>query len=170
LKQTNRISIEVRVFGIIIDETTKTPVMILKAVEGSETLSIQIGFLEAGGIASTLEGVKVPRPMTHDLMREFIEILGGKITKVEVCDLRDNTFFANIYLELKNEQFMLDARPSDAIAIALRTKAKIFVRDEVFRKADPQDYTSMSKEKWLEILRNLSGEISEKKVKDEDIQ
>lgn len=152
------------VAGLTMDPTSNTPIIILKTEEGDQAIPIWIGLLEATSIASVLQNVRFERPMTHDLFKNFSEHLNTKVTKVEVCDLRDNTFFALIYFDRDGRSFSMDARPSDAIAIALRFAAPIFVDDKVIEKSKRGDgeveVLDQSEEgkKWAEYLENLSPE------------
>lgn len=150
-------SVLVHVFGLITDEETKTPVVILRAVEGDETLPIQIGIAEATAILVALHGTEMPRPMTHDLMLQVIQSLGGHIEKVEVVDLREGTFYGLLSIRKGRGLVTLDCRPSDAIALALRAKAPIYVSDEVLRKIQPTDVTEASRQRWLGFLHALES-------------
>lgn len=150
--------------GLTVDPVTNSPIVILKEIDGEETLPIWIGLLEATAIASELEGIKFSRPMTHDLFRNLLEMVGVKIQKVEVCDLKDNTYFAMIHFSYEGKEMTIDARPSDALAVSLRAKAPIFVSDEVIRKsgqidlkAEAEDKSEKGK-KWQEILEGLNPE------------
>jgi bifunctional DNase/RNase len=149
------------VSGLTIDPFTNSPIMILKDVESDKAVPIWIGLLEATAIASELENIKFSRPMTHDLLRNIMEMMEIQVTKVEVCDLRDNTYFALIYFHREDGEVSIDARPSDAIALALRTKAPIFVADVVIQKARRVDLTAKEAittddaKKWTEILESL---------------
>ncbi len=150
------------VSALTIDPFTNSPIMILKDVESDKAVPIWIGLLEATAIASELENVKFSRPMTHDLLKNILDTTDVRITRVEVCDLRDNTYFALIHLICRDEQEMsIDARPSDAIALALRAKCPIFVAEEVIRKARRVDLaaqeaiTNDEAKKWTEILESL---------------
>ncbi|VBB42834.1 bifunctional nuclease family protein [Desulfatiglans anilini] len=150
--------------GLTVDPVTNSPIVILKEIDGEETLPIWIGLLEATAIASELEGIKFSRPMTHDLFRNLLEMVGVKIQKVEVCDLKDNTYFAMIHFLHEGKEMTIDARPSDALAVSLRAKAPIFVSDEVIRKsgqidlkAEAEDKSEKGK-KWQEILEGLNPE------------
>lgn len=150
--------------GLTIDPASNTPIIILKIEDGDQAIPIWIGLLEATSIASALQNVAFERPMTHDLFKNFSEYLNIMVTKVEVCDLRDNTFFALIHFDGGEHPFTMDARPSDAIAIALRFRAPIYVDDKVITKSQQNhDYVEMldkSEEgkKWAEYLENLSPE------------
>ncbi len=152
---------EMTVSGLTIDPFTNSPIMILKDVASDKAVPIWIGLLEATAIASELENIKFSRPMTHDLLKNIMELMETQVTKVEVCDLRDNTYFALIYLSRGGNEITIDARPSDAIAIALRTKAPIFVADVVIKKARRVDLsaqeaiTTEDAKKWTEILEGL---------------
>ena len=154
----------VNIAGMTIDPTSNTPIIILKSVEGDKSVPIWIGLLEATSIASALRNIKFDRPMTHDLFKNFIENLNMHVTKVEVCDLKDNTFYARIYFSSIEKDFSMDARPSDAIAIALRFKAPIYVDDKIIEKSqNPEgsyDMVNGSDEgkKWAEYLEKLSPE------------
>lgn len=150
--------------AIAVDSLTKSPVVILKEVGGERTLPIWIGLLEANAIASELEGVKFPRPMTHDLLKNVMESTDVKVNKVEVCDLKDNTYFALIHITHNGKEISIDARPSDALALSLRVNAPIFVAEEVISKstqidleAEPEDKSEQGK-KWQEILEKLDPE------------
>ena len=152
---------EMTVSGLTIDPFTNSPIMILKDVASDKAVPIWIGLLEATAIASELENIKFSRPMTHDLLKNIMDLMETQVTKVEVCDLRDNTYFAIIYLSRDGTEMTIDARPSDAIAIALRTKAPIFVADVVIKKARRVDLsaqeaiTTEDAKKWTEILEGL---------------
>jgi len=155
---------EVNIASMAIDPTSNTPIIILKSVEGDQAVPIWIGLLEATSIASALRNIKFDRPMTHDLFKNFIDNLDMVVSKVEVCDLKDNTFYARIYFESKDKSFDMDARPSDAIAIALRFGAPIYVDDKIFEKSQmvEGDYEVLNKsedgKKWAEYLENLNPE------------
>ena len=155
------------VTGLTIDPFTNMPIIILKDLEQKNTIPIWIGLIEASAIATELEKIELSRPMTHDLLKNILIELGITVEKIEVCDLKENTFFANIHLETKNgKKLVIDARPSDAIALALRTKAKIFVDEKVISKARRIDLSKeattdeerLKQEKWAEILESLSPE------------
>ena len=150
-------AVEVQVFGLVMDDETRAPVMVLRAVEGEETLPIQIGFPEAAAIAATLEKIDLPRPMTHDLMMAAIEALGGRIDRVEIVDLRDTTFLATVQGRRARRTFSLDARPSDAVALALRARVPIFVADAVFAKVEPSDLAEASRLQWMAFLQSLEA-------------
>ncbi|MBI1910321.1 MAG: bifunctional nuclease family protein [Deltaproteobacteria bacterium] len=158
--------VEMKVTGLTIDPFTNMPIIILKDLEEKSALPIWIGLIEASAIATELEKIQLSRPMTHDLIKNLLGALGVTVNKVEVNDLSDNTFYARITLTHAGKELTLDSRPSDAIAIALRTKAPIFVDKKVMEKSRKIDVTKegkggeekMKKEKWNEILENLSLE------------
>src|SRR6266513_4534135 len=149
--------IEMSIKGLMVDPITNMPIVILRDKEGQRVLPIWVGIFEANAIALQIENVSTPRPMTHDLLRNVIQDLKASVQKVVVCDLQENTFFALIYLALNGETVAIDARPSDAIALALRTRAPIFVEDSVIDHAKTVDFAtdktdSDRLQKWLESL------------------
>ncbi|MGD8834953.1 MAG: bifunctional nuclease family protein [Desulfobacteraceae bacterium] len=150
--------------GLTIDPASNTPIIILKTEDEESAVPIWIGLLEATSIASALQNIEFERPMTHDLFKNFTEQMNVAVTKVEVCDLRENTFFALIHFDGDNQSFAMDARPSDAIAIALRFKAPIYLDDKVISKSRQADgdveVLDQSEEgkKWAEYLEKLSPE------------
>jgi bifunctional DNase/RNase len=152
--------------SINMDPVTNSPIIILKEIKGKQSLPIWVGLLEATAIASEIEDVKFSRPMTHDLLKNIMYKTDIKVNKIEICDLRDNTYYALIYLTNKGETLSIDSRPSDAIALALRTKAPILVSDEVLRKSEQIESSkeSMAADKseqgkrWQDILEKLKRE------------
>ena len=124
--------LEVKVDGLALDMTTNSPVVILSPDGLNKVLPIWIGHAEAWGIAMELSGVKPKRPMTYDLMRTVLGTVDIKIDKVEVTELREQTFYARIHLSHQGKRYEIDARPSDSIAMALKTGAKIFVNEALF--------------------------------------
>ncbi len=156
--------IPMAISGITVDPLTNSPIVILKAVEGDQTLPIWIGLLEATAIASELEGIKFSRPMTHDLFRNMMEMVEIKVLKIEVCDLKNNTYYALIHFSQGEREMTLDARPSDALALSLRVNAPIWVSEKVIDqssqidlKAEPEDKSEEGK-KWQDILEKLNPE------------
>ena len=153
--------LRMKVYGLTIDPMTNSPIVILKDLEGDKTLPIWIGLLEATAIASEMENVKFSRPMTHDLMKNLLDQLGTRVARIEICDLRDNTFYALVYLVTQEKEITMDARPSDAIALALRMEAPIFVDEEVIQKSKAVDLGAKEEihsdegKKWTEILEGL---------------
>jgi bifunctional DNase/RNase len=154
--------IPVRVGGLAIDERTKSPVVLLQEIEGPRVLPIWIGPMEASAIHSELTGKKFQRPLTHDLLLSIIEGLHGKVSRVVISDLKESTFFAHIYLEGGHGPVSVDARPSDSIAVALRSRAPIFILDSLFEKSaqtpGPEAPVEKSpEEKAEELRRYLEG-------------
>ena len=141
-----------RIVGITIDPVTQSPIVILRDRENLNTLPIWIGILEANAIAVGLEKVALPRPMTHDLIKNILDEFEMKLLRIEVTDIRDNTYYAALYLESNGKTFVLDSRPSDAIAIAIRTGAPVFVEEEVINK---QDSTMI--DTWMKNLGESGG-------------
>lgn len=125
--------IEAKVNGLALDMTTNSPVVILSSSDSDRMLPIWIGHYEALAIAMELSGLSSKRPLTHDLLRSVIYALGGKVQKVEVTELVHQTFYAKIYIELNGSVVQVDARPSDSIALALKTKVPLFVAEELFQ-------------------------------------
>src|SRR5215510_3102584 len=123
--------IEMTIKGLMVDPVTNVPIILLRDSDGQKVLPIWVGVFEANAIALQIENVSTPRPMTHDLLRNVITDLKGSVERVVVTDLKENTFYALIYLKVGGEIVAIDARPSDAIALALRAKAPIFVEEAV---------------------------------------
>jgi uncharacterized protein len=155
---------EMKVAGITVDPFTNTPIVLLKDLEEKDVLPIWIGLLEASSIATALENINTPRPMTHDLLKNILDNLGVKVLKIEVNDLKDNTYFALIHFDVNKKRLVMDSRPSDAIAIALRTAAPIFVEEAVIKKSAKVDLTTKGDKvvtdttEWEDILENLSSD------------
>ena len=153
---------KVSIAGLTMDPASNTPIIILKSEDSDQAIPIWIGLLEATSIAAAMQDIKYERPMTHDLFKNFSDTLKISIAKIEVCDLKDNTFFARIYFVTKDGSFDIDARPSDAIALALRFSAPIFVADAVLQQSKISDGeaeavdTSEEGKKWADYLENLS--------------
>ena len=157
--------IEMKVFGLAIDPLTNTPIVILKDLEEKNAIPIWIGLFEASAIATELEKISFSRPMTHDLVTEMLKTLDVEISQIVINDLKSNTFFAIIHLVRNGETITVDSRPSDAIALALRADATIFVDEKVIQKSmnidfgkKTEDLSTYSKEKLKEFLENLSPE------------
>ena len=152
---------EMKVSALLMDPKTNTPILVLKDLSDDVSLPIWIGLLEATAIATELEKIQFPRPMTHDLIKSVFDHLHVTVERIEVCDLRENTYFALIYLRSRDGVSPIDARPSDAIAIALRTNAPIFVKEEVLNKYQATEEPSQpvfdreNKDKWSEMLDDL---------------
>lgn len=149
--------VEMKIRGLMMDASTNTPIVILKDLEGSTVLPIWVGIYEANAIALEIEKVATPRPMTHDLIKNLMIGCNAMLTKVVVSELRDDTFYAVLWLNKDGEVMTVDARPSDALALALRLDCPIFVEDEVLKSsrmaaaaADPS--SSEELRRWLENL------------------
>ncbi len=154
-----------KVEGLTLDPLTNMPIIILKDAEGQRALPIWVGFFEANAIALEIEKISTPRPMTHDLMRNLISDMKAEVKHILVNELKDNTFYAVIQLNSSGNVLNIDSRPSDAIALALRMKAPIFVEEKVIEaaksldipsqdpnsKADPKD--SKQWKDWLDKIR-----------------
>jgi bifunctional DNase/RNase len=143
--------------GLMIDPITNMPIIMLRDKDGQRVLPIWVGVFEANAIALQIENVTTPRPMTHDLLKNVIHDLHGRIEKIVVSDLKESTFYALIYLAVGGELMTVDARPSDAIALALRARAPIFVEEKVIDNAKTSDLVPDKGEterlqKWLESL------------------
>lgn len=149
--------LRVEIKGLMLDPSSNVPIVILRDVASQTFLPIWIGHFEASAIALRIEGVEPPRPMTHDLLRAVLERLGATVEKIVISDLKESTFFAVIHVQFQDAPLSIDARPSDAIALALRTEAPIFVLRSVLDKAHAvevsEDATDEEKvKKWLEEM------------------
>ena len=160
-------TIQMSVGGLTLDPVTKTPIVILKDTENKLNLPIWIGLLEATAMATEIEGIKMARPMTHDLLKTILGEVGGSVDSVEITELKENTYYAALNINLAGRQLMIDSRPSDAIALALRTKSPIYVSKAVLEassvlqqsdegKEPPlENVSNVSQEKWAEILEKM---------------
>lgn len=176
-------AIEMFVGGLLLDPHTQAPVVVLKDEAGNVHLPIWIGIAEATSIASAIKQLNMARPLTHDLMQHIFQELGVRVERIMITDLRDSTYFAELILSYGDKAIILDSRPSDAIAIALRASAPIFVAQQVLDKAKVAfssasqgeapsteegaegqegelkegglDFKSIDKDKWKEILNEL---------------
>ena len=149
--------IEMTVKGLMLDPITNMPIILLRDKDGDRVLPIWVGGFEANAIAIQMENIATPRPMTHDLLRNVIHDLKAEIRKIVVSDLKENTFYALIHLEVNGEPLAIDSRPSDAIALALRARAPIYVEDRVMDNAKTVDFSADRADtdrlqKWLESL------------------
>ena len=152
--------VKAKINGLMLDVTSNSPVVILSPENSEKVLPIRIGHFEAWAIAMELSGVTSKRPMTHDLLRQVIEAVGNKIEKVEVTELKDQTFYATIHLRDNGSTLKVDARPSDSIALALKAKAPIFVNEELFQERKPGDEnkSQYDPDALKERLRNIKPE------------
>jgi len=148
--------VEMKIKGLMIDPVSNMPIIILKDSSGDVVLPIWVGVFEANAIAMQLEKIVSPRPMTHDLLRNVIEGLQARVDRVVITDLKDNTFFALIHVTRNGNPLTIDARPSDAMALALRSEVPILVEETVLEKSSVSDDESGSSDeterlrKWLE--------------------
>ncbi len=139
---------QMKVRGLMFDPYNNTFIVILRDEEHAEMLPIWVGKPEASSISFALEEVTTPRPMTHDLMKAVLDVVDAKVISVVISDLKDNTYYAKIHLMYEDSEYSIDARPSDAIALALRTKAPIFANEEVLRRQASEEL-----DQWLENLK-----------------
>ena len=150
--------------GITLDPVTNMPIVILRGKETDHVLPIWIGIFEANAIAMQLEGITRPRPMTHDLINSIINSLNGVVEYIYIHDLRDNTYYAEISIKTESTPLKIDARPSDAINIALRSGAPIFVSEEVLQKSQSDesklDASEEEIKEWLESIKPEDFESS----------
>ncbi len=127
--------IEMKVIGLTFDPQTNVPIVILREMEGERAFPIYVGIFEAHAIAREIENIQTPRPMTHDLIKNIINGVEGKVNRIVVNDVQDNTVFAEISIQMNGSEVVIDSRPSDAIALALLMSAPIFVEEKVLEKA-----------------------------------
>ena len=152
--------IEVRIRGLMMDPATNMPIVVLKDVGSDTVMPIWVGIFEANAIAIEIEKVAAPRPMTHDLTKNLMRHMNGRLEKIVITDLRDDTFFATLWIRQGAELMTLDARPSDAIALALRADCPIFVSEQVMQSAKlnmngpPEGPTAEELRGWLEGLND----------------
>ncbi len=163
-------TIQMSVGGLTLDPVTKTPIVILKDTENKLNLPIWIGLLEATAMATEIEGIKMARPMTHDLLKNILGEVGCSVESIEITELKENTYYAMVHLKLSGRDLLIDSRPSDAIALALRTKSPIYVAKAVLeassvlqqseegKEGAVENVSNVSKEKWAEILEKMAPE------------
>jgi uncharacterized protein len=158
--QENTMEIEMKIRGLMMDPVTNMPIVILKDVGGDSVLPIWVGVYEANAIALEIEKVTTPRPMTHDLIKNLLVGLDTQVHKVVVTELREDTFFAVIWLERDGHIVSIDSRPSDALALALRVDCPIFVEDDVLKSSKLASQVSdrVSAEELRKWLENLNDE------------
>ncbi len=164
--------------GLTLDPVTKTPIVVLKDEAENLNLPIWIGLLEATSMATELEGIKMARPMTHDLLKNLLEEFGARVEAIEVTKLEENTFYAVIHIEVGDRRLTIDSRPSDAISLALRTESPIYVARAVLEASSVlsegkeagaeqegnetpgagRDLSDVSPDEWSKILEKLSPE------------
>jgi bifunctional DNase/RNase len=152
--------IEVRIRGLMMDPSTNMPIVVLKDVGSDTVMPIWVGIFEANAIAIEIEKVSAPRPMTHDLARNLLRNMNAQLEKIVITELRDDTFFAVLWIRQDDELITMDARPSDAIALALRADCPIFVSEQVMQSAKlnmagpPEGPTAEELRGWLEGLND----------------
>ena len=163
-----------KVYRLVLDPQTNSPIVILQDEATGVLLPIWIGIFEAHSIAMKLEGIEPSRPMTHDLLSNTFSVVNGMVERIEVVDLVDNTYFARIYFQVAEKNYSLDSRPSDAIALALRTTSPIFVANHVLEKSkieppmegqDEEEGEGRDPERdWERILKDFHPGASKDKL------
>lgn len=154
--------VEMKIFGLALDEQSQVPLLILKNQEETKVLPIWIGAMEAMSISVSLNKVNISRPLTHDLMLQTLETLGASITSVVVVDLQEGTYYAELHLEHGDRTYVVDSRPSDAIALAVRLDIPVYANEELLERMDKQ-FEDQSEavlkdeesKKWTEMLQNV---------------
>jgi uncharacterized protein len=151
---------EMKIYGVSFDMVGKQPIVLLKTADGKRFLPIWIGASEASAIMARLQGTEAPRPMTHDLLRNVVDELGGTIVRIAVTELRDNTFYAQIVLQANGDEHEIDSRPSDAIALAVRADAPIFADEAVIEESAVEAERPPSEQQVVEDFRRFLDELS----------
>jgi len=151
--------VEMKIRGLMVDPSTNMPIILLKDAQGEALLPIWVGLYEAQAIALEVEKSQTPRPLTHDLLKNLIHGLNAKVQRIVVTELKEDTFYAVIWMEQGGEVVAIDARPSDALALALRTDCPIYVDEDVLRAAKvlpnpAEQASSQDVRKWLESLND----------------
>lgn len=151
--------IEMKIRGLVMDPVTNMPIIILRDANGASVLPIWVGIYEANAIALEIEKVTTPRPMTHDLLKNLLLGLEARVQKVVVSELKEDTFYALIWLEREGQVMSIDSRPSDALALALRMDCPIYVEEEVLKNSKVaggtvEKATNEELRKWLEGLND----------------
>lgn len=159
LKKGESMEVEMKIRGLMMDPVTNMPIVVLRDVNGNTILPIWVGIYEANAIALEIEKVSTPRPMTHDLIKTLLLGLGTGIRKVVVSELKDDTFYAVIWLDREGELISVDSRPSDALALALRLDCPIFVDDAVLKSSKVANgaadkINNEELRRWLESLND----------------
>ncbi len=154
---------EMVIYGVSFDMVGKQPIVLLKTMNGSKFLPIWIGHAEAAAILMKLQGAESPRPMTHDLLNDVVGELNAEITRITVTELKENTFYALITLRVSQSEIEIDSRPSDALALAVRTNAPIFAADKVIEESGIEfegesEDTEAVVDKFKEFLDSVSPE------------
>jgi len=152
--------IEVRIRGLMMDPSTSMPVVVLKEVGADAVIPIWVGLFEANSIAIEIEKSAPPRPFTHDLIKRLIDYLNGRLERVVITEVKDDTFYALLWIQQGSEMVSVDVRPSDALALAMRTDCPIYVTEQVMQKARlntaaaAEGPTAEQLRKWLEGLND----------------
>ncbi|MBP7125359.1 bifunctional nuclease family protein [Myxococcota bacterium] len=149
--------VEMHVLGVLVPDEEEGPVVILRAVEGEESLVIRIGMAEAQVLDMVWEDIEHPRPMTHELFFETLKAFGMDVVEGEVTDLREDIYYARLRIRQGARMTDLDARPSDTMILCLLARAPFYVKTEVFRKAQPQDVAEASRRQWMGFLKSLEA-------------
>jgi bifunctional DNase/RNase len=153
--------VKMEIYGVSFDLVGKTPIVLLKTVEGNKFLPIWIGHPEAAAILVKMQEAPAPRPMTHDLTADIVQQLGGEVIAITVTELRDSTFYARITLRQNGDEIEIDSRPSDAIAIAIRVDAPIFAADEVIEESGVEfEGEEVSEEEMVDQFRQFLETVS----------
>ncbi|MGC9973795.1 MAG: bifunctional nuclease family protein [Gaiellaceae bacterium] len=153
--------VRMEIYGVSFDLVGKTPIVLLKMVEGNKFLPIWIGHPEAAAILMKLQETPAPRPMTHDLVADIVQQLGGEVVAITVTELRDSTFYASITVRQNGGEIEIDSRPSDAIAIAMRVDADIYVADEVMAESAVEfEGEDVSEEEMVDQFRQFLETVS----------
>ena len=164
------------IYGVSFDLVGKQPIVLLKTAEGNKFLPIWIGHPEAAAILMKLQGSEPPRPMTHDLLQSIVEELGASVLRIAVTELRENTFYARIYLRANGTELEIDSRPSDAIALAIRADAPIFVADRVIEESAIEfEGEEVNEEEIIDEFKSFLDRVSaedfaEAEVEEEDVE
>ncbi len=152
--------IKSKIGGLALDVTTNSPVVTVKPIDSEKVLPIWIGHYEAWAIGMEISGIAPKRPLTHDLINSLVTAMGGKIVRVEITDLKEQTFYARIHVSLNGQTIKIDARPSDSLALALKAKAPIYVNEELYnlKKEQLEDSGLPDQESLRERLRKMNPE------------
>ncbi|KUJ95489.1 MAG: uncharacterized protein PWR24_1103 [Desulfonauticus sp.] len=163
--------VKMKVFGLALDETTKMPLIILKDESEKYVLPIWIGALEAMAISIPLNEVKMPRPLTHDLFLNTLETMGGSLAEIRITELKDSTYYANLVVKKEGKTLLIDSRPSDAIALALRAKVDIMVDEKILLEVEDligskqqEVLKDEESKKWSEILEKYDFDLTKYKM------
>jgi bifunctional DNase/RNase len=159
--QNGSLVYEMVIYGVSFDLVGKQPIVLLKTADGNKFLPIWIGHAEAAAILMKLQGASTPRPMTHDLMADMLEQLDAEVTRITVTELRDNTFYASITVQQNGSELEIDSRPSDAIAIAVRSEAPIFAAERVIEESAIEfEGEEVNEEEIVDEFRKFLDDVS----------